>query len=107
MNNTTIESNCAEPNWYSYLSYGLNVILLITTITSEWMGNSKCSKGNGIVDGIKRSVSKRLDNVNTSVEDKIKNTIINNSEVIFSLFERFKQFERERNPPLNNSEVII
>lgn len=106
LDNTT-NTNCNDPRWYSYISYGLNVLLLLTTIVSEWMGNSKCSKANGIVDSIKKSVSRRLDNINVSVEDKIKNTIINNSELIFSLFSKFKEFERERNPPLNNVEVTI
>ena len=107
MNNTTTETNCDEPNWYSYISYGLNVVLLITTIVSEWMGNSKC-KANGIVDSIKRSVSRRMNDVNTSVEDKINNTILNNTELIFKLVEKIQAMKE---PPLNNNlnrvEVMI
>tara|TARA_Y100000592_G_C5435754_1_gene300638 strand:+ start:481 stop:822 length:342 start_codon:yes stop_codon:yes gene_type:complete len=94
------KTNCDEPNWYSYISYGLNVVLLITTIVSEWMGNSKCTKSNGIVDGIKRSVSRRMNDVNSSVEDKIKNTILNNTELIFKLVEKIQAMKE---PPLNNN----
>ena len=98
--NTTIETNCDQP--YQYVSYALNGILLITTIVSEWMGNSKCSKANGIVDSIKRSVSRRMTDVNTSVEDKINNTILNNTELIFKLVEKIQAMKE---PPLNKNNL--
>ena len=109
MNNTAVTiTNCDDPKWYSYISYSLNFVLLITTIASEWMGNSKCSKANGIVDGIKRSVSRRIDDVNTYTEDKIKNTILNNTELIFQLVEKIQAMkEPPLDRPLNNVEVVI
>lgn len=107
LDNTTIESNCDDQNWYSYISYGLNVVLLITTIVSEWMANSKC-KSNGIIDGIKKTVSRRIDDVNTYTEDKIKNTILNNTELIFQLVEKIQAMkEPPLDRPLNNVEVMI
>ncbi len=109
MNNTTVTiDKCDEPLWYSYLSYTLNFVLLITTIVSEWMGNSKCSNANGIVDGIKKTVSRRIDDTNSYVDDKIKNTILNNTELIFQLVEKIKAMkEPPLNGPLNNVEVVI
>jgi hypothetical protein len=66
------------------------------------MGNSKCSKANGIVDSIKRSVSRRMTDVNTSVEDKINNTILNNTELIFKLVEKIQAMKE---PPLNKNNL--
>tara|TARA_R100000231_G_scaffold37543_1_gene32921 strand:- start:43 stop:345 length:303 start_codon:yes stop_codon:yes gene_type:complete len=95
MNMTELNNNsCNEPHWYSYISYALNLFLLATTVISEYMGHSKC-KSNGIVDGIKRSVS-GIPDVLPTKEAKDKKTIFDNTELIFSLFEKFQEFNKQR-----------
>ena len=42
-----------------YISYGLNIILLITTIVSEYLSISKCSKSNGMVDAVVKSLAEK------------------------------------------------
>lgn len=54
-----------------YISIGINIILTIFTIISETMGASKCTKGNGMVDIIKKSLSNVRD-----INDDIKNGIV-------------------------------
>ena len=105
MNMTELNNNsCDEPHWYSYISYALNVFLLATTVISEYMGHSKC-KSNGIVDGIKRSVS--TVHIEESKNEKVKNTILDNSEFILSLFKKLKELEISIDPPLNKAEAIL
>jgi len=60
--NDSVDSECIQqPQFYDYLSYGLNILLLIATIYSEFAGLSKC-KSNGILDGIVKKVNQGISN---------------------------------------------
>ncbi len=59
MFNNTITATDCDFRYENIISYSLNVLLLVATIYSEFSGASKCSKHNGIVDGIIRKISKR------------------------------------------------
>lgn len=54
-----------------YISIGVNIILTIFTIVSETLSVSTCTKGNGMVDIIKKSLSNVRD-----INDDIKNGIV-------------------------------
>ena len=70
MNNTTLENEnftLLEDKIEFYISFLMNIILLSTTIISEFMGSSKC-KSNGIIHGIVKKLSKnnlKYDDENT------------------------------------------
>lgn len=61
MMNFTTEStilDCESEDIKFYISLGINILLGSFSVISELMGASKC-KSNGIIDGIKKSVSMR------------------------------------------------
>lgn len=49
-----------ENNIMNYVSYGLNILLIIATVYSEISGLSKC-KSNGIIDGVVKSVNEHIE----------------------------------------------
>ena len=65
--NFTTEStmlDCESEDIKFYISLGINILLGSFSVISELMGASKC-KSNGIIDGIKKSMSVRnLENPN-------------------------------------------
>ena len=67
MMNFTTEStifDCESEDIKFYISLGINILLGSFSVISELMGASKC-KSNGIIDGIKKSMSGRnLENPN-------------------------------------------
>ena len=56
--------DCESEDIKFYISLGINILLGSFSVISELMGASKC-KSNGIIDGIKKSMSVRnLENPN-------------------------------------------
>ena len=69
-NNTITNTDC-NFKYENIVSYSLNVLLLIATIYSEFSGASKCTKHNGIVDGIIRKISKKDINENEDKKEEL------------------------------------
>jgi len=56
-----LDIDCSNEDIKFYISLAINVGLLFITGISELMGASKC-KSNGFVDGIKKSMSRIVEN---------------------------------------------
>ena len=61
-NTEVVNIDCEKEDIKFYISLSINVGLLLITGISELMGASKC-KSNGFIDGIKKSVSKRIPDI--------------------------------------------
>ena len=70
-----LDVDCSNEDIKFYISLAINVGLLLITTVSELMGASKC-KSNGFVDGIKKSMSKRIPDI-PDIPDLEKNIFAN------------------------------
>ena len=70
-----LDIDCSNEDIKFYISLAINVGLLLITGISELMGASKC-KSNGFVDGIKKSMSKRIPDI-PDIPDLEKNIFAN------------------------------
>tara|TARA_R110000744_G_scaffold97453_2_gene188289 strand:+ start:8794 stop:9030 length:237 start_codon:yes stop_codon:yes gene_type:complete len=68
-----LDIDCSNEDIKFYISLAINVGLLLITGISELMGASKC-KSNGFVDGIKKSMSRIVEN---DIPDIEKNMFAN------------------------------
>ena len=67
-----VDFDCSNEDIKFYISLAINVGLLLITGISELMGASKC-KSNGFVDGIKKSISKRIPDIPDLEENMFAN----------------------------------
>ena len=68
--NLDIDVDCSNEDLKFYISLAINVGLLFITGISELMGASKC-KSNGFVDGIKKSMSRIVENDLPDLEENM------------------------------------
>tara|TARA_R110002074_G_scaffold115152_4_gene245900 strand:- start:1791 stop:2003 length:213 start_codon:yes stop_codon:yes gene_type:complete len=68
MNATEVlDFNCNDDNIKFYISLGINFALTLLTVVSEGMASSKC-KSNGIIHGLKKSLSQTQDLIRNDIE---------------------------------------
>ena len=65
-----VDFDCSDEDLKFYISLAVNVGLLFITGISELMGASKC-KSNGFVDGIKKSMSRIVENDIPDLEENM------------------------------------